>query len=114
MDTKAYKHKEKPPAKVDGLNYLGQNSLHLGLSGPKIEDPADPAEVILRLALKAKSKDHAQRFLRLIPPLALNGPPGMAGFSGIPSPRELVRINAYLLSKTYVDQCISVTVKEVG
>ncbi len=93
------------------VDYLGQNSLHLSLSGPKTEDPA---EVILRLALKAKSRDHAQRFLRLIPPLALNGPPGIGGFSGIPSPRELVKIQAYLLPKAYVDQRTSITVREVG
>lgn len=92
------------------VDMLGQNSLHLGLAAKRI---ADPEEVVLRLALKTESREAAQTFLRLLPPLALNGPPGMGGFSGIPSPRELVKIESYLIPKAYVEEGIKISAWEV-
>ena len=87
------------------VDYLGINSLHLELANNR---PEEPDEIILRIALKTQKNDDAQKFLRLIPPLALNGPPGMGGFTGINPPRELVKIEAGLIAKEVADKRLQI------
>lgn len=54
-------------------DYLGLNAVHRE-SSPAL--PADPYEVILRIAVKAKDKSEADKLRREIDPLAVNGVAG--------------------------------------
>ncbi|SEN21069.1 Protein of unknown function [Mesobacillus persicus] len=100
-----------------GLNYeeirtdfMGYNSL----SGPLAhENESELNEVYLRMAVKAKTKQEAGLFSRLFPPLALNGPPSMSGFSGNTAPRALLGMWATLLPREEVEKQIKVEIAEV-
>jgi hypothetical protein len=100
-----------------GLNYeevrtdfMGYNSL----SGPLAhEDESELNEVFLRMVVKAKTKQEAGLFSRLFPPLALNGPPSMSGFSGNTAPRALLGMWATLLPREEVEKQIKVELAEV-
>src|SRR5699024_9261985 len=56
------------------VDYVGYNSLH----GPLAHEPQDPNEIYLRMVVKTDRKAKADNFFRLLPPLALNGPPTMS------------------------------------
>lgn len=67
--------------------YLGLDALH----GPLAPKPAyDPNEVWLRVAVRAGDRRSAEAFTRLVPPLALAGPPGAGGYGGLTPARELI------------------------
>lgn len=91
-------------------DYLGYNSL----SGPLAHDmEGEPNEIFLRMAVKTKSKREAAQFGRLFPPLALNGPPTMSGYTGNPSPRALIGMWAALVPREEVESQIKIEVAEV-
>jgi Acyclic terpene utilisation family protein AtuA len=91
-------------------DYIGYNSL----SGPLAFEPQqDLNEVYLRMAVKAKTKQEAARFSRLFPPLALNGPPTMSGFTGNSSPRALLGMWSTLIPRDEVESHVKVEVLEV-
>lgn len=91
-------------------DYLGYNSL----SGPLAFHPEQELnEVYLRMAVKAKTKQEAARFSRLFPPLALNGPPTMSGFTGNSSPRSLLGMWSTLIPRDEVESHVKVDVLEV-
>lgn len=88
------------------ISYMGYNSLHGSLNA---ENP-DINEVYLRIAIHAKDKKDAMKLGRLVPPLALSGPPFLAGAGGMRKPRELLGICPILIPKTIVDKQIKVEV----
>lgn len=91
-------------------DFMGYNSL----SGPLAhENESELNEVYLRIAVKAKTKQEAGLFSRLFPPLALNGPPSMSGFSGNTAPRALLGMWATLLPREEVEKQIKVEIAEV-
>jgi hypothetical protein len=91
-------------------DFMGYNSL----SGPLAhENESKLNEVYLRMAVKAKTKQEAGLFSRLFPPLALNGPPSMSGFSGNTAPRALLGMWATLLPREEVEKEIKVEIAEV-
>lgn len=100
-----------------GMNYeevrtdfMGYNSL----SGPLAYDNVNELnEVFLRMVVRAKTKQEAACFSRLFPPLALNGPPSMSGFSGNPAPRALLGMWSALLPREEVESHVKVEVLEV-
>jgi hypothetical protein len=100
-----------------GLNYeevrtdfMGYNSL----SGPLAhEDESDLNEVFLRMVVRAKTKQEAAKFSRLFPPLALNGPPSMSGFTGNATPRALLGMWSTLIPREEVENQVKVEIVEV-
>ncbi|WP_216829821.1 acyclic terpene utilization AtuA family protein [Alkalihalobacterium elongatum] len=91
-------------------DFLGYNSLH----GPLAHDHADELnEVFLRMAVRAKTKPEAARFSRLFPPLALNGPPTMSGFTGNAAPRALIGMWSALIPREMVEEHLKVEIEEV-
>lgn len=69
------------------VEILGLDSLH----GPLAPLPqAEPNEVYLRVAVRAEDRRVAEAFTRLVPPLALAGPPGAGGWGGLTPARELM------------------------
>lgn len=88
------------------VSFMGYDSLHGPLSNP---DP-NLNEVYLRLAIHAKTKDDANRFGRLVPPLSLSGPPFNAMSGGMRKPRQLLGICPILIPKEMVDSKVRVEV----
>lgn len=91
-------------------DFLGVNSLH----GPLAKEPAEELnEVYLRMAVRAESKEEADKLGRLVPPLMLSGPPAMGGFLGMLKPRELLGMWSCLIPREIVERKVQVSVVEV-
>ncbi|HZG72839.1 MAG TPA: acyclic terpene utilization AtuA family protein [Chondromyces sp.] len=101
----------------NGLNYEEVRTDFMGynaLSGPLAhENENELNEVFLRMVVKAKTKQEAAKFSRLFPPLALNGPPSMSGFSGNTPPRALLGMWSTLLPREEVENQIKIEIEEV-
>ena len=90
--------------------YIGYNSL----SGPLAwGDGGDLNEVGLRIAVRTRNKVDAARMPRLLPPLALNGPPTASGAGGMPRPRELMGLWSALVPREEVEKQVSLDIREV-
>lgn len=90
--------------------YIGYNSL----SGPLAwGDGEDLNEVGLRIAVRTKNKLDAARMPRLLPPLALNGPPTASGAGGMPRPRELIGLWSVLVPREEVEKQVKIDILEV-
>lgn len=101
-------HMHRDNIKYDDIHisYMGYNSLHGSLN----EEDSDLNEVYLRLAIHTKDKKDAMKLGRLVPPLALSGPPFMSGIGGMRKPRELLGIFPVLIPKEIVNTQIKVEV----
>jgi hypothetical protein len=76
--------------------------------------PEDPAEIVLRLAVRDSSAAKVERFGKELAPLVTAGPPGVTGFAGgRPKPQEIVAYWPALLAREEVESRIEVTVEEV-
>lgn len=91
--------------------YVGYNSIHGPLARPIDEENLN--EIYLRVAVRTKDKKTADRFGRLFPPLALNGPPFVGGLSGMFSVRQLLGLWSVLLPREMIEANIQVSVTEV-
>lgn len=90
--------------------YIGYNSL----SGPlAFGDGENLNEVGLRIAVRTRNKQDAARMPRLLPPLALNGPPTASGTGGMPRPRELIGLWSALVPREEVEKQVKVELMEV-
>ncbi len=90
--------------------YVGYNSL----SGPLAAgDGADLNEVGLRIAVRTPDKMTAAMMPRLLPPLALNGPPTATGSGGISRPRELIGMWPALVPREEVEKQVQISIMEV-
>lgn len=58
------------------IDYIGLNSLHLGVADMDPEKVKDLNEVVLRIAIRTLTKDEAYKIVPEVSPLQLNGPPG--------------------------------------
>jgi len=86
--------------------YVGLNSCH----GPLAPVPDEPNEVVLRVGVRGKNKEHVARFGAEIAPLILTGPPSVTGFAGgRPKPSEVIAYWPALIPKTAVEPIVSVT-----
>ena len=92
------------------FDFVGYNSLHGPLATPPSEDIN---EIYLRIAVKAKSRPLAQAIQRYLPPLALNGPPSLAGFFNIP-PRQLLGMWSMLVDRQLIEQHVQVKLEVVS
>lgn len=78
------------------------------------ESPADPPEVVLRLAVRDADYDKVMRFGKELAPLVTAGPPGVTGFAGgRPKPQRVVAYWPALLAREEVEDHVKVTVEEV-
>ncbi|GAA0493425.1 DUF1446 domain-containing protein [Salinibacillus aidingensis] len=92
-------------------DFVGYNSLH----GPLAHEyEEDLNEIYLRMAVRAKTKKEAAKFSRLFPPLALNGPPTMSGFTGNTAPRALIGMWSALIPRELVEDHIQIKNVEVS
>jgi hypothetical protein len=91
---------------------------YLGVSGclPGIlRAPADPPEVVLRLAVRDSDRAKVERFGKEIAPLVTAGPPGVTGFAGgRPKAQEVVAYWPALLARQEVEPRLAVSVETVG
>ncbi|MCB2206539.1 DUF1446 domain-containing protein [bacterium] len=79
--------------------FVGLNSCF----GPLATIPDDINEVVLRIGVRGKDKDHIARFGQEIAPLILTGPPSVTGFAGgRPKPSDVIAYWPALLPKTAV------------
>lgn len=86
--------------------YPGVNSLHGPLAPPPANE-ADLNEVYLRLVVRTAERADAERFPRLVPAIALSGPPFAGGYGGIQPARELVGFWAGSLPRSAVQPVLS-------
>lgn len=90
--------------------YLGVSACLPGITVP----PDDPAEVVLRLAVRDRDRARIERFGKEIAPLVTAGPPGVTGFAGgRPKPQEVVAYWPALLAREEIEPRLEVTVEEV-
>ncbi len=76
--------------------------------------PADPPEVVLRLATRDPDPNKLERFGKELAPLVTTGPPGVTGFAGgRPKPQPIVAYWPALLAREEVERHIQVNVEEV-
>jgi hypothetical protein len=86
--------------------FVGANACHGSLAG---EPSADIAEVVLRVAVASHDRAAVERFSKELVPLALNGPPTVAGLgSGRPRVEEVVAYWPALLPRNEVSPQISI------
>lgn len=89
-------------------DFVGYNSLH----GPLAHEVGDPNEIYLRIAVKSDSKQMANGFFRLLPPLALNGPPTMSLIGNIPT-RQQLGMWSSLVPRELIESKTNVAIKGV-
>lgn len=92
-----------------------QEILGLGACLPGVmEPPAEPPEVVLRLAVRDADRGKVERFGKELAPLVTAGPPGVTGFAGgRPKPQRVVAYWPALLAREEVENHVRVTVEEV-
>ncbi|ONK23779.1 hypothetical protein BLX87_08910 [Bacillus sp. VT-16-64] len=106
-----YRQMERKKLEFDEIraDYVGYNSLH----GPLSHEPeGEMNEIYLRMAVKSESKQKADSFFRLFPPLGLNGPPSMSFIGNIPT-RQQIGMWSSLIPRTLIEERITVEIKEV-
>lgn len=76
---------------------------HDSCFGPLASIPEEINEVVLRIGVRGKIKDHITRFGQELAPLILTGPPSVTGFAGgRPKPSEVIAYWPALIPKTAV------------
>ncbi len=84
------------------IDYIGLNSLHLGVAESTPEQIKNLNEVVLRYAIRTKEKAEAMKLVPEIAPLQLNGPPGASFFGGRPKVREVIGLWPTLIPRDAV------------
>lgn len=64
------------------IDFVGLNALHLNVANMDPELVKNMNEVLLRIAIRTKTKEEAYKLIPEISPLQLNGPPGASFFGG--------------------------------
>lgn len=79
--------------------YVGHDSC----LGPLASTPEEINEVVLRVGVRGKDKEHVARFGQELAPLILTGPPSVTGFAGgRPKPSDVIAYWPALIPKTAV------------
>ncbi|WP_296112339.1 acyclic terpene utilization AtuA family protein [uncultured Anaerococcus sp.] len=78
------KKMERKNLKTDDIriDFVGLNSLHLNVANMDPDLVENMNEVLLRIAIRTKTKEEAYKLIPEISPLQLNGPPGASFFGG--------------------------------
>lgn len=90
--------------------YIGMHALH----GPAADPPADPPEVLLRIAVRTPSRADAERVGRLFPPVILAGPPHASGFGGMLPVRGLLGTASCLVPRDLIESRLEVRTSAAG
>ena len=90
-------------------DFIGYNGLH----GPLAPRPAEPNEIILRVAAHTRDQAEAEKLFRELVPLGLNGPPTASGVGSRPRPRELLTLWPTLIARNEVEPYVKIEVVEV-
>ena len=85
------------------IDYIGLNALHLSLADMDPARVKDLNEVVLRIAIRTKTKEEAAKLVTEIAPLQLNGPPGASFFGGRPHIQEVIGLWPTLIPRECVD-----------
>ncbi len=85
------------------IDYIGLNSLHLGVADMSPERVNNLNEVVLRIAVRTKTKEEASKIVPEIAPLQLNGPPGASFFGGRAHVQEVIGLWPTLIPRSLVD-----------
>ena len=90
--------------------FVGANACHgIAAAEPSPEAAAQLAEVVLRIGVRSDNRAAVERFTKEIAPLALNGPPVVAGLgSGRPRVEEIVAYWPALIPKSEVTPEVTV------
>jgi hypothetical protein len=92
------------------VELLGASAVLPGI----LRAPDEPAEVVLRLAVRDRDRAKVDRFGKEIAPLVTAGPPGVTGFAGgRPKAQEVVAYWPALVDRVEVEPGLEVSVEEV-
>ena len=72
------------------IDYIGLNALHLGVAEIDPAKVKDLNEVVLRIAIRTKTKEECAKIVPEFAPLQLNGPPGASFFGGRAHIQEVI------------------------
>ncbi len=91
------------------VELFGVNALH----GPAVPSPADPPEVVVRMAWACVDKDVCGQVARAIVPLGLSGPPPAftSASRARPRPSQLLRLHTGVVDRSLVDPGVSISVE---
>ena len=84
------------------IDYIGLNSLHLGVSNMDPSHLKELNEVVLRIAIRTKDKLEAEKIIPEVAPLQLNGPPGASFFGGRAKVQEVIGLWPTLIPRDSV------------
>lgn len=78
------KKMERKNLKTDDIriDFVGLNALHLNVANMDPDLVENMNEILLRIAIRTKTKEEAYKLIPEISPLQLNGPPGASFFGG--------------------------------
>ena len=85
------------------IDYIGLNALHLAVADTSPEMVMNLNEVVLRIAIRTKTKEEAAKLIPEIAPLQLNGPPGASFFGGRAHVQEVIGLWPTLIPRDCVD-----------
>lgn len=85
------------------VSYIGLNSLHLGVANMSEQQLKNVNEVVLRIAVRTKTKEEAQKLIPEVAPLQLNGPPGASFFGGRAHVQEVIGLWPTLIPRDCVN-----------
>ena len=85
------------------IDYIGLNALHLAVADTSPEMVKNLNEVVLRIAIRTKTKEEAAKLIPEIAPLQLNGPPGASFFGGRAHVQEVIGLWPTLIPRDCVD-----------
>ncbi len=91
------------------VEFFGINAIHGATAEPP---PGEPAEVAVRFAVRTANAKDAAKVGRILPPLALSGPPHMTGLGGMTGARELFGIASFLVPRELVEPAVRITVED--
>ena len=72
------------------IDYIGLNALHLGVAEIDPAKVKDLNEVVLRIAIRTRTKEECAKIVPEFAPLQLNGPPGASFFGGRAHIQEVI------------------------
>lgn len=84
------------------VDYIGLNSLHLGVANMSDQVVNNLNEVVLRIAIRTLERDQAKKIVPEIAPLQLNGPPGASFFGGRARVQEVIGLWPSFVPKSAV------------
>lgn len=90
--------------------YIGLNAIHETLA---TSPSGEPAEVMLRVAVRTRTQQDAAKVGREFPPLVLAGPPHASGLAGVIPVRELIEMASCLVPRDMVEPNVTIRVEEV-